>query len=92
MISNYLKIIIRNLFKSPIFSAINIVGLALGLSCGIFILLWVTDELKFDSFHESGERLYRVMENQTYGDGKVESQHATPGLLAQALRDEVPEI
>jgi putative ABC transport system permease protein len=92
MISNYLKIIVRNLFKSPVFGAINITGLALGLSCGIFILLWVTDELKFDSFHANGDRLYRVMENQTYGDGKTETAHATPGLLARDLRDEVPEI
>ena len=92
MISNYLKIVIRNLFKSPVFSAINITGLALGLSCCIFILLWVTDELRFDSFHTNGDRLYRVMENQTYGDGKTESTHSTPGLLAQALKDEVPEI
>jgi putative ABC transport system permease protein len=93
MISNYLKIVARNLFKSPVFSAINITGLALGFSCGIFILLWVTDELKFDKFHVNGDRIYKVMENQTYSaDGNIETQVATPGLLAQALKDEFPEI
>ena len=92
MISNYVKLIVRNLFKSPVFSAINIIGLALGLSCGIFILLWVTDELKFDSFHLNGDRLYRVMANDIYGGGKIESSHATPGVLARTLKNEIPEI
>lgn len=92
MISNYLKIIVRNLFKSPVFSTINVTGLALGLSCGIFILLWVTDELKFDAFHANGPRLYRVMQTLSFGEGQLETQHSQPGLLAQALKDEVPEV
>ena len=92
MIANYLKIIIRNLFKHPVFSTINIVGLGLGISCGIFVLLWVTDELKFDSFHVNGDRLYRVMENQTYGDRRTETAPSTAGLLARSVKDEIPEI
>ena len=92
MLLNYLKITFRNFLRYKYFTAINLLGLALGLSCSIFILLWIIDELKFDAFHKNGSRLYRVMENQYYADGVPQSDSSTPGILAEALKNEVPEI
>ena len=51
MIFSIIKTAIRHLYKRKAFSLINILGLAIGMSCCIFILLWVSDELSYDRFH-----------------------------------------
>ncbi len=57
---NYLNTAFRQLRKSPFYSSINIFGLALGLACFLFILLYVKDELSFDRFHTGLDRIYRI--------------------------------
>ncbi len=69
----------------------NIVGLALGISCALLILLWVQDELRVDQFHANGDELYQVYQRNYY-DGKVEGAYHTQGLLAQELKKNIPEI
>ncbi|GAA4461749.1 ABC transporter permease [Nibrella saemangeumensis] len=91
MLRNYLTIAVRNLFKNKVFSAINIVGLALGLACSLLIFLWIQDERSIDRFHANGDRLFRVMEQQQYS-GQIEVTNSTPGLLAESLKKEVPEV
>lgn len=58
MLGNYLKIAWRNLVKNKSFSIINILGLALGMVCCLFIFLWVQDERSVDNFHAKGAELY----------------------------------
>ena len=60
MIKNYFKTAYRNLSKNKFYSFINIAGLTVGLTIGILILLWVQDELSFDSFHKKTSDIYRV--------------------------------
>ncbi len=60
MLKNYLKTAIRNLLKNKFYSLINIAGLTVGLAIGIMILLWVQDELSFDSFHKKTPNIYRL--------------------------------
>ncbi len=91
MLKNYLIVSIRNLIRQKGYSAINIAGLAVGFICFTFILLWVTDELNYDQFHSDKEKIFIVMDNQTY-DGKTYTFTAVPGLLSQAVRNEVPEV
>jgi predicted permease len=91
MIRNYLKIALRNLLKNKIYSVINITGLALGMACSLMIMLWVQDEIAMDAFHTNGDRLYRVMENQFYS-GKIETYASTPGILAENIVKDIPEI
>ncbi|HTD98252.1 MAG TPA: ABC transporter permease [Mucilaginibacter sp.] len=91
MIKNYLKIAWRNLFRNKFFSAINILGLALGLACSLLIILWVENELSVDAFHANGSRLYMVYERQYY-DHKAVGQYATPGVLADQMKKDIPEI
>ncbi len=91
MIRNYLKIAFRNLWKQKGFSAINIAGLALGMTCSLLILLWVQDERGVDAFHQNGKDLYYVYERNTLG-GKIESWYWTQGPLAEELKKEIPEI
>jgi putative ABC transport system permease protein len=60
MLKNYIKTAWRNLLKNKFYSLINIAGLTVGLAIGIMILLWVHDELSFDSFHKKTPNIYRL--------------------------------
>jgi putative ABC transport system permease protein len=60
MFANYLKVAIRQFYKLPVFSGINIVGLVIGLSSSLLIGLWVYDEATWDSYHEKGDDIYRL--------------------------------
>jgi len=60
MLKNYIKTAWRNLLKNKFYSVINIAGLTAGLAIGILILLWVQDELSFDSFHKKTPNIYRL--------------------------------
>ena len=91
MLKNYIKIALRNIRKHPGYSVINIAGLAIGLACCLFILIWVLDELSYDKFHENAPYLYRVEENQYYS-GRVYHVTVTPYPLAPALKQDFPEI
>ena len=60
MISNYLKVALRNLLKHKAYTFINVVGLAIGLACCVLILLYVKDEVSYDRYHTKADRIYRV--------------------------------
>lgn len=91
MFKNYLKIAIRNLIRQKVFSAINIIGLAIGLTCAILLSLWIFDELSFDKFHENGENIYRILENQSYSSQNMQVA-VTPVPLAESIKKDFPEI
>lgn len=91
MLKNYIKIAWRNLVRNKIFSAINISGLALGMTCSLLIILWLQDERGIDGFHANGNYLYQVYERSSY-DGKTDAGYATQGLLAEELKRVIPEI
>ena len=91
MIKNYFKIAWRNLTRNKVFSAINILGLALGMACSLLIMLWVLDERGVDNFHSNGKQLYQVYERNHF-DGKVEAGYPTQALLAEELKREIPEV
>lgn len=92
MIKSYLLIAFRNIFRSKLFSIVNILGLTFGMGSALLIFLWVNDELGVNQFHSKVDRLYRVMENQTYSGGKVFTFEATPGPMAPFIKDKYPEI
>ena len=60
MLKNYLKITWRNLTKYKIYSAINTLGLAVGLAGAILTFLFVQNELSYDRFHQNSDRIYRM--------------------------------
>ena len=70
MLRNFFIVAIRNLYKNSLYSVINISGLAIGIMCTILILLWVNDELSFDTFLPKSDRLYQVYVNAEF-DGKI---------------------
>jgi len=83
MFRNYLTVAIRNLLRHRVYSFINIAGLAVGMACCILIMLWVLDELGYDSFHVHADRICRVIQAD---------YHQTPAPLAPTLVAEYPEI
>ncbi|MDP5044584.1 MAG: ABC transporter permease, partial [Leeuwenhoekiella sp.] len=66
MLKNYIKIAFRNLWKKKGYSALNIFGLAIGITCASLILLWVEDELSFDAIVADKQEVYSVPTNQKY--------------------------
>ncbi len=91
MLSNHLKTSFRNLWKNKVFSSLNILGLALGLACGLLILLWIQDERRVDAFHENSGQLYNVYEKQ-YRSGEVFAFYGSPGVLAAEMKKMLPEV
>ncbi len=91
MLKNYLRIALRNLRKQKGYSLINVTGLAVGLACSVFILLWVQDELSYDRFLDNGHRIYRVWRNVHIGD-RTHTWSATSKPLAEVLEAEYPDI
>lgn len=87
LLKNYFFIALRNIFKYKIYSFINIVGLAIGITCTILILLYVTDEISFDKFHSKADRTYRVIE---YID-PAERSSSLPFPTSQAMLTDFPE-
>ena len=79
MFRNYFKISFRNITRNKAFSAINIVGLALGMTCFLFIFLWVQDERSVDNFHED-KNLYNVYQT-TYAQEEVDGQIHNTGTV-----------
>ena len=91
MFRNYFKTAWRNLLKNKVFTAINISGLSLGITCSILIFLWVYDEYQVDHFHKNLDRLY-IVTSQEYMDGEVEGTYDTPGLLGEELPLAMPDV
>ena len=91
MLKSYFKIGWRAIKNNKAFSLINILGLALGLTCSLLIFLWVQDERSMDNFHANGARLYTVYERVSV-DGKINANYNTPGPLGAELKRVIPEI
>lgn len=92
MFRNILTIAWRNLRLQPGYSAINILGLALGLATCVFIMLWVRDERSVDQFHPEQERFYIMMQHQAFGDGNIYTFPSMPGTLKEDLLTNWPEV
>ena len=87
MIKNYLKIAFRNIFRHKAFAAINIAGLAIGIACSIFILLWVQNELSYDRFNKNANEIYRIVAQA--GDFKAA---INPAPMVADLQAKMPVI
>ena len=91
MSKNYIKIAFRNIKKQKTFSFINVFGLAVGMTCCILMLLWITDELSYDKFHKNGDYIYR-MESVFPTSSIFKKWITTPAQLAPHLKADFPEI
>jgi putative ABC transport system permease protein len=93
MLRNYLLIALRNIIRDKVFSAINIVGLAVGITCFLALFLFVQDELTFDQLDSAvdSNQIYRVY-NKIAVNGSEETNSKTAQVLGPILQQNYPEV
>jgi putative ABC transport system permease protein len=101
MLKNYCLIAWRNISRHKTQTAINVIGLALGMTCCLFIFLWVRDEKAVDHVHLKSENIYSVYQTVT-ANGKTEGSYSTPlivvsgqnypSFLLEDLNKTVPQV
>jgi putative ABC transport system permease protein len=91
MIRNYFKIAWRNLLKNKGFTAINIIGLSLGIGCFVMISMFVIDELSYDLHHEKAESIYRINSDVIFG-GTEMSMAVSSDPMGETLKNDYPEV
>ena len=92
MIKHYLKLTIRGLLTSKGYFFINLLGLTIGITAFILIILWIKTETSYDKFHKNGENIYRV-DYMLYEEGILE-QHSASGSAAigREMKNIFPEV
>ena len=91
MLQNYFKLAFRNILKYKFFSAINILGMSIGIAACLLILLYVVDELSYDRFHANVDRIYQVGLHAKIGDQNINTANTCPPM-AETLVKEVPGV
>src|SRR5450432_2088027 len=91
MLKNYFKIAFRNLWKNKGFSAINIIGLAVGLAVCLIILMYVQDELSFDRYNKNADLIYRIDPDIQFGGSNFVGA-VSPALMGPTLVHDYPQI
>ncbi|MES2113288.1 MAG: ABC transporter permease [Bacteroidota bacterium] len=99
MLKNFIKIGWRNVIRHKAHTAINVVGLALGMTCCLFIFLWVQDEQGIDNFHQNGKNLYTAY-TVTASNGQVAGNYESPEIFTvgkptfplRDLKAAIPEV
>lgn len=88
MFKNYFKIAFRNLVRHKAYSAINILGLSVGMASSILILIWVQYELNYDRFNEHADQVYRI----TVAANESFKAAVNPAGMPAGLQAEMPQI
>ena len=92
MLRNYLKIAYRNFARNKTYSLINVLGLALSMFCAMLIILWINDELSYESFWPNSERLYRLVQAPEFNDGTVFRAASNPAPMPELIKEQNPGI
>lgn len=91
MLKNYYKVAVRNILKYKLFSAINILGMTIGITSSLMIVLYVTHELSYDKFHADADRIYQVGLHGKIGGQDIRVSNTCPPM-AEALVADIPEV
>lgn len=91
MILPYLRFSIRYLARQKFFTALHVIGLTLGVSVAIVVLIFIRYELSFDSSSRKADRTYRVNSSFKVPGHQFEI-YATPGALPAVVRQEIPGV
>jgi putative ABC transport system permease protein len=92
MFRNYLTIALRNLVRHKLYSFINIAGLAVGLACVIFVILFVRDEMSYDTWVPGTQNLYRLELTIYPPDRPPLVMAVIPYDLPKTMKDEIPGV
>ena len=87
MFKNYLKVAFRNLWRHKVYSFINLFGLSIGIALAVLVLLFIRDELSYDSFHERPDRIYRIAQIENHNGELVSYMRIGPAITTRMLTD-----
>lgn len=91
MLRNYLKIALRNLWRSKVFSSINVIGLSVGLASCLLLFMYITHELSYDDFQQKADRIVRVTMEYSM-EGRAAKIPQTGTKVAPEFGRQFPEI
>src|SRR6187455_322510 len=91
MLFHYFRMISRGFRRFRTVFVINLLGLSTALTSVLLIYLWVNDELTVDRYNQFNERLFQIKQN-TVDEGRIHTGSGTPGILARAMSEEIPEV
>jgi putative ABC transport system permease protein len=92
MIGSHIKTSVRNISRNKLFSTINIVGLAVGMSVGLLLIAFAHDLLSYDKFNEKGNRIYRITSHATFGEGRSGKFASTSLKFDRLVQEQVPGV
>ncbi len=92
MLHSYFKTAFRSLGRYPLHTALNVLGLSIGIASCILAMMYIRREYAVDDFHEGGDRIYRVVRETRNASSEHVFQPGATGALAPVLEAECPEI
>jgi ABC-type antimicrobial peptide transport system permease subunit len=92
MIGNYIKTSVRNVTRNKLFSIINIVGLAIGMSVGLLLIAFAHDLLSYDRFNEKGSRIYRITSHAKFKQGYASAFATTSVKIDNLIGEKVSGV
>ena len=91
MLRNFFLVTLRNLWRNKSFSAINILGLAIGMGAALLIGLWVQNELSYDRFYDKTDRIYKLYSREEI-NGSMDLWPRVSSMQATELKKNYPEV
>ena len=91
MLKNFFLVTLRNLWRNKSFSAINILGLAIGMGAALLIGLWVQNEYSYDSFYTNADRTYQLYTRSEY-NGTTDAWPRVTPLMGPELKKKYAEV
>ena len=92
MIRNYIIVALRNIWKNLNYTVINVLGLALGITCSLILFLLITFLTSFDDYHIHANRIYRVVTSAINNNGIEQFGAGVPVPLPEALKSDITGI
>ncbi len=91
MFKNYFTVAIRNISRQKFYSILNILGLAVGITCSLLIMLYIQTELSYDKFYDNADNIYRLNNENDMG-GKIDKYCNAPRPISPTMKEIYPEI
>lgn len=91
MITHYLKVAFRNMRKQKMYAVVNVGGFAIGIAACLLIALYIKHETSYDSNNPNGKNVFRIV-GEAKQNGEVHSGIAFPAPMANALKNDFPEV
>lgn len=92
MIKHYIKVALRLIKRSILFSSINMLGFVFGMAAAFLIYLWVVNELTYEDYNPDARRIFRVVEMYRVNSGEIKESASTLFPLAEILRKDYPQV